>query len=308
MRLSTVPGVGVQDRLAIEALVSAAAAADGVAPLSEQAELHLRHAGDAAVRHVLARAADETLAGYASVDVSDRVEGAVAELVVHPASRRHGLGRALLREVEAGTPDERLRVWSHGDLPAGRALAAAAGYQRVRDLWLMRRPAGADLPAVAPPDGVLLRPFRPGHDEADWLGVNARAFAHHPEQGSWTAADLQDRMGEPWFDPEGFIVAQDVASGAMLGFHWTKVHDATAPGAGAVEPGAVGEVYVVGVDPAAQQRRLGTALTVAGLAHLAGRGVRSAMLYVESDNAPARRVYERLGFVHTGSDVMYHRP
>ena len=101
-------------------------------------------------------------------------------------------------------------------------------------------------------------------------------------------------MAEPWFDPAGLLVATaDGADGApMLGFHWTKQHSAD-----------LGEVYVVAIAPEAQGRGLGRTLTLAGLHHLAGRGVSEVLLYVESDNLPARKVYERLGFTHAASDT-----
>ena len=70
----------------------------------------------------------------------------------------------------------------------------------------------------------------------------------------------------------------------MLGFHWTKQHSPS-----------LGEVYVVAIDPEAQGRGLGRALTLAGLHHLAARGLDEVLLYVESDNAPAIAVYSRLG-------------
>jgi mycothiol synthase len=125
--------------------------------------------------------------------------------------------------------------------------------------------------------------------------VNAAAFAHHPEQGSMDAANLAERMAEPWFDPAGLLVA-DTGDG-LLAFHWTKQHSET-----------LGEVYVVAVDPAAQGRGLGRAITAAGLDHLASRGVRRIILYVESDNAPAVATYSRLGFRHSSTHVQYARP
>jgi folate-binding protein YgfZ len=62
------------------------------------------------------------------------------------------------------------------------------------------------------------------------------------------------------------------------------------------------------VDPAAQGRGLGRAVTAAGLAHLASRGVRRVILYVESDNEAAIATYSKLGFTHTQTHVQYARP
>jgi mycothiol synthase len=148
-----------------------------------------------------------------------------------------------------------------------------------------------------------VRTFVPGRDERDWLAVNGRAFAAHPEQGKWTLQDLKRRELEPWFDPGGFFLAE--RAGALVGFHWTKVHQ---PPAG--QPGAspVGEVYVLGVDPAEQGGGLGRALTLIGLHHLREQGLPDVMLYVEGDNTPAIRLYESLGFQHTATDVVYRRP
>ncbi len=137
-----------------------------------------------------------------------------------------------------------------------------------------------------------------GRDEEPWLALNAEAFAHHPEQGGITRADLDERMGETWFDPAGFFVA--TRGDELVGFHWTKVHDARPP---------YGEVYVVGVSPRAQGAGLGRRLTLTGLRHLAAQGLGEVILYVEADNAPAVAVYTRLGFSHAPADthVQYAR-
>jgi mycothiol synthase len=282
----------------VHGLVDAANAADGVAPLNEHVMLQLRYGGQAAVRHMVARTPEGEWVGYGHLDLTDRLQGASAELVVHPRWRRRGIGAALVRRMLDEAAPMTLRLWAHGHHPAAERMAATLGFTRVRDLWQMRRSLQVSLPEMVVPDGVRLRSFRPGADDEAWLGVNARAFADHPEQGSMSADDLTQRMAEPWFDPDGFIVAE--RDGAMVGFHWTKVH-----AGGEHDP--IGEVYVVGVDPAAQGLGLGRLLTLAGLWHLRQRGLGQVMLYVESDNAAAIAVYERLGFRRWDVDVMYCR-
>jgi mycothiol synthase len=173
-------------------------------------------------------------------------------------------------------------------------------------LQMRRDLAGVDAdPGPALPEGVRVLPFRPGRDEESWLRVNARAFAWHPEQGRWTPEDLRLREAEPWFDPAGFLLAwrgDPDAGGTLLGFHWTKVHP---PGDAGDE--AVGEIYVLGVDPDAQGLRLGRALTDLGLAHLRGRQLKQVLLYVDEDNTAAVRLYEGRGFARFSVDVSWRR-
>ena len=287
------------------ALVSAAARVDGTRALSEQAELALRHAHDG-VQH-LGLMLGQALVGYAQVSADE--PAAAAEGVVHPEHRRCGFGSALRdAAVEAaGTRD--LLVWAHGGSEAARAFAAASGAGRVRRLLQMRREIDEiTVPSGAFPPGVDVRAFRPGEDEERWLQVNAQAFADHPEQGAMTRRDLDERMAEPWFDPAGFLLAEDTASGDLLGFHWTKVHPATRTSA------RVGEVYVVGVSPAGQGRGLGRALMVAGLQHLASASatadgpVTEVLLYVEADNEPALAMYTGLRFSVSHVDEQYRLP
>jgi mycothiol synthase len=281
------------------ALVEAARLADGVAPLSEHGMLHLRYDGTDGGRDFIVMTGGE-IAGYAYLDPPSargdhRGEGEVTgELVIHPEHRRQGLGRALTGALADATCGHVLRLWAHGDLPAAAALARMAGFERFRALWQMRRSLGEPLAAPAIPAGRALRTFVPGQDEDEWLELNGRAFAKHPEQGGWTRHDLDLREQEPWFDPAGFFIAE--RDGRMTGFHWTKVHSPD-----------LGEVYVVGVDPDEQGSGLGRALTLAGLRHLRDLGVDQAMLYVDEDNVPAIRMYEGLGFTRATVDAMYRR-
>jgi mycothiol synthase len=287
----------------VRRVIDAAAIADGRSPLDEAALLALRHHGlDEATLFVAETAdAEPAVVAFAVVHAGGRTqEPADMNLVVTPEYRRRRVGTTLGRAVVADFAGTPLVAWSHGNHPGASALARTLGFERVRDLWVMRRPLDDSLPPLRPIDGVDVRTFRPGEDDADWLRVNAEAFAHHPEQGRMTQADLDARMAEDWFDPAGFFLAVSASDGALLGFHWTKVHAADPPH---------GEVYVVGVSPVAQGSGLGKLLTLTGLHHLRAQGLGEVILYVESDNAAAVAVYEGLGFTHdpADTDVMYHR-
>jgi mycothiol synthase len=312
------------DPAPVQRVAAAATEGDGVEPLNEAALLALRRQGLSDGALWLAGTDLAEPEGFAWV------HGGEVDLVVTPAARGRGVGAALASAVVEALPEVELSAWSHGNHLAAARLAQRLGWERVRDLWVMRRPL-IDLPPTddaaqrARAAGVAVRTFRPGRDEDAFLALNAEAFAGHPEQGRMTRADLDARMAEPWFDAAGFFVAERVgvadAAGALtgdvgerpagrapeggpdgadglLGFHWTKVHDADPP---------VGEVYVVGVSPGAQGIGLGRLLTLTGLHHLAGLGLAEVLLYVESDNAPAIATYSGLGFTHADADthVMY---
>jgi mycothiol synthase len=272
----------------IRELIAAAEHADGVAPVGDQV---LRELAYDRTRHLVASDGDEVV-GYLNLAEPPPM----AEMVVHPNARRRGIGSAMARTGLSEGGDD-ARIWAHGNLAPARATAAALGLVVVRELLQMRRPL-TDLPPVTVSDGVRITTYSGPADDAELLRVNNAAFAWHPEQGGWTDADIAERRREPWFDPAGLFMAVDEHTGKLLGFHWTKVHS-----------GDLGEVYVVGVDPAAQGRGLGATLTSVGLHHLAERLSDSeqptVMLYVEADNSAAVKTYQRLGFDVFSVDAAY---
>ena len=104
-------------------LARLAEAADGVAPLDEATLLAVRNR-------------PESLTVWGDGRGFGLVQGSELSLLVLPHERGTGLGRRLLLSA----PDEATLAWSHGDHPAARALAASHGWERARELWVMRRP------------------------------------------------------------------------------------------------------------------------------------------------------------------------
>ena len=259
---------------------------DGVDPFNEQSRLDLA-SGRRSVR--LARDGGTAIAAAA-------FGNGELDLVVLPDARGRGVGTALLESL---LPDlePQVTAWSHGDHPAAHALAERHGFDLVRTLLRLRLPSLDTLPgSPAPADGIRIQEFDPETDASDWLALNARAFASHPEQGDMSADDLAEREAESWFDSADFLVAKD-ATGRMLGFHWMKL-----------EPNDDGgEVYVLGVEPDAAGRGIGKLLLAEGLRRMREKGRSSASLYVEGDNEPALALYRRFGFVDDAVDVQFRR-
>lgn len=219
-----------------------------------------------------------------------------AEFLIAPDHRGRGHGQALLSLILNEEPSS--WCWSHGDHPAARRLAEKHGLGRDRVLYQMRTETGLsidDLPQTSAPEGVTIRSFTSG-DEAGWRRVNNAAFDWHPEQGSQTPEDFAEITRAPDFDPDSVILA--FRDDQVIGFHQTKLTDTD-------DEGRLGEVYVVGVDPSIHAKGVGKALTIEGMRRMVAAGASMIELYVESDNAPALGLYERLGFHVAVAHVSY---
>ena len=299
--ISALSHLDEQDTARVKELIQSATIQDDLAPLSEHVLIHLHHGGDEHDEHIVARSADGIVIGYLHLDQTDEVAGPVVELVVHPSHRRIGVGTALVNAATERAHDERLRLWAHGELAMAYALAENLGFKKTRELWQMRRSLFAVVPKAVTPDGITIRSFVVGQDEEAWLNLNAAAFSEHPEQGQLSRQDLDVRMSEGWFDPNGFLLA--CRGEDLVGFHWTKIHGGRRSG-GHDHP-EIGEIYVLGVLPAERGTGLSKALTVRGLEHLREEGLGAAMLYVDADNEAAKHLYESIGFMHWDTDVMF---
>jgi mycothiol synthase len=284
---TTLPGVPVrplepEDHADVASILAARAAIDGRPALSEHKTARLFRGSE--VELVLET---HTVTGYAHAAHHNAARPELAhwalEVAIDP-SVRDPVGSAveLIQAARSHVGDEdRLTVWAWR--PDDAAAARALDLPDVRTLYGMHRSLpvadGAD-----PPPGIEIRRFRVGVDEEPWLAANNAAFADHPENGALDIANLHVRFHQPWFDPDGFLLAW--RGGRLVGSCWTKLH-----------PRRVGEIYIIGVVPEHQGSGLGTVLVHAGLDDLADRqGAREAMLYVDAADQRAVEFYAGLGF------------
>lgn len=264
-------------------LIESITRADGGEPLSEYKAMRLDGRLDA--REQIAVLSDGSMIGYGQAawhrgsGHDGRGHWAI-EIAVAPQYRSGAAATDLIDALQQGL-DEDTVLWSRFGYVAEAAVSL--GWHKRRALWEMRRRlpiAGLD-PSTP---GFRMATFRMGIDERAWLEANNATFAGHPENGDLTRRDLEKRMAQPWFDPDGFLLAWD--GDALAGSCWTKVHE-----------NGLGEIYIIGVVPEWEGRGLGRALVSIGLDYLTNRRhVHEAMLFVESANERAVGLYQSLGF------------
>ena len=267
---------------ALRRLVAAITEHDGISPLNESGSMGIDGTREADFFFMGSRSDPH---GFV---VCDERDGTLL-LGVHPAHRSEGVGAALLTEALRAHPDS--AVWAFGTLPGGDALARRLGLSPVRTLLRMERPLRSDEPGGALPEGYRIVTYTPDRAAA-LLALNARAFAHHPEQGRLTSKEFDDLTRQSWFDPAGFFIL--LHGDDVVGLHWTKRHG-----------NGLGEVYLIAVDKDHEARGLGRALLAHGLAHLAAGGDHTVQLYVEGDQDRVVRMYQNAGFRIAQTDTSY---
>ena len=213
--------------------------------------------------------------------------------------RGNGIGRRLLTAAIAQT--ERLGVSIlHIQTAAGSAdarhLLESEGFEKVKDYWQMRW-EGDDLPQLDLRSNFTLRPFRIGRDEAMLTELQNAAFGEHWGFCPNTVEEIAARVRTSTSDPDGIIFVMEGDRAA--GYNWTLRNEN--------RYGKIGFVSMTGVHPSYRGNGLGTAVVVSGMQHLSNQGVNVIELEVDSENAPARELYLKLGYRQVHHSVWYER-
>lgn len=147
---------------------------------------------------------------------------------------------------------------------------------------LMRRPELTDLPALAVPEGFVLRHFCDG-DQPGWNRVMDLAFDRKPGRTDFEREMVADSV----YAPERVKLIL-TAAGQVV---------ATASAWESAKHGLEhGMLHWVATHPEYAGRRLGYWVSVAALYHSAQEGRRAALLLTDDFRTGALKTYLRLGF------------
>ena len=235
--------------------------------------------------------------GYALVAPELPIGRAVVSGGVHPAHRRQGTGRSLLRRAVGhanGLKAAGVQVTAPGAGTAIVQLLESEGFRYVREYWQMKWASG-DMPDVAQPHGFETRAFVPERDEVLLTELQNATFRE-----SWgfcpnTVEEIRAAVQPSRSDPDGIILlfAGDRASA----YAWTMRASTVV--------GSVGWIAMAGVHPDYRGRGLSRVVVAAGMAYLKSKGIDTIELEVDSENPAGRRLYLGLGFEKV-SDILWY--
>jgi ribosomal protein S18 acetylase RimI-like enzyme len=301
------PYAGEADLPEMVRIFNAEAEADGLHHRTTLAELtaELGHPSEAFVpsRDVTIAELDGRIVGASHREAIDTTDGFREYRLngeVDPAFRRRGIGRALLEEgkrrqrelaaTDGSTLPRIFGSWSFEQQAGANALLAGDGFEPARWFFEMVRPNLDDVPEVALPDGLELRPIDRSMAKQVW-DADVEAFADHWGGFDGSDAHLERWLANPNTDLSLWRVAFDgdeVAGGIINSI------DQTQNEALGIKRGWLNSVFT---RRAWRRRGLASALIAESFRALRDRGMTSAALGVDADNpSGALGLYEGMGF------------
>jgi mycothiol synthase len=228
--------------------------------------------------------------GY--MDVERRAGGRIQmDVCVHPDAWGSAAASTLIGAAEA---------WARADTREGDFMRAFAferedylrqaledrGYGFIRHHLFMLIELLSEPPDPGWPEGILVRPFRPG-DERAVYEADMEAFSDHWDFQVEPFALWRERtVQRDDFDPSLWLIAWDGED--VAGFSLSSWHSSGDP--------TYGWVHVLGVRQRWRRRGLGSALLLASFSEFGRRGATRVGLAVDAENLTgAVALYERVG-------------
>lgn len=220
---------------------------------------------------------------------------------IHPEHRRKGLATRLFDQAQQRASELKaraIRASIRQDNTTAKKTLLKLGFRRAREYFhLELETAGSQLPET---EGlaVSLRPLQ-SHEAALLTELQNRCFTGAWEFNPNTVEEIARTINSPFCSPEDILLACD--GDRAIGYCWTMVLPAISG-----QP-ARGQILMLGIDPDYRGRGLGRAVLLAGLAHLANKGVQIIELTVDSENKAAFSMYKSLGFKVSSVSLWYEK-
>jgi mycothiol synthase len=195
-------------------------------------------------------------------------------------------------------PGGLLKAWTPEKSPASRELLESRGYAFHHYSLRMLIDLAEEPPEPEWPDGITVRTFRPGEEQA--------VYEAHQETFS-DQRDFSRERYEDWshwwlgegFDPELWFLAvagDEIRGISLCRAEWGGDED-------------LGWVSILGVRRPWRQRGVGLALLVHSFRELRARGKKRAGLGVDAENPTgAVQLYERAGMTVNRRHIWYDKP
>jgi len=254
-------------------------------------------------RWVAEAAGEEGFLGLA-VLFQQTPERSYGDIHVHPARRRRGVGRALAGALRTGAAAQGVRYLAidvEADNQTALRFLLSQGYRFRGDVWALKLPAEAELPAPVWPAGYTVCSYADVDDLPLYTALNNRVFGDlwgHWENtpGLVDEAHVAEILTE--FDPRGIFVVFD-AGGAAVGECRAR---AFPPDAHSRAPHILDQP---GVAPDHRAAGLHAPLALTAAHWLRAQAARPIRLESWGDAAATIDAYRALGFEPAEHEVSY---
>ena len=149
------------------------------------------------------------------------------------------------------------------------------------------------------PNGFSLRTMLGLDEVPEVTYLQNTVFNEHFGYSANTEEEIQAHLLSPGASVDDIVMIHDSYE-QLVAYCWTQIHDR--------DGSSVGRIGMTGVLPSARKKGLGRAIAEAGYNHLLKQNVSSMELDVDSENAPAIRVYSSIGFVENSQVNWWERP
>ncbi len=242
------------------------------------------------------------LVGY-GVLFHQNVDRCYADVRVHPARRRQGVGRLLLAEIAAKAEALRVR-WLTIDVDAANQDALrfllTQGFRYRGDTWALLAPADAEFDPPTWPPGYTARSYAEAGNVPMLVDVSNRGFGDmwgHWENTPGLVDEVRMALSLERFDPRGIFLVFDETGAAVAQCRTLAAGDPAQPHI-LDEPGIVPEHRAAG---------LHAPLVLTAAHWLRAQGGRPIRLESWGDSAETVATYTTLGFTLIEHEVSYVR-